>query len=126
MKKLLFVFGLLLMSAAYGYDYYSYSYNPMHTTSLMNPVNPNPVAAMINPVNIWHDTYYGSSKKHSTKSLVQICLEHKGGKACHKRDCEFYHGKDYCRYKECVKYGGGKACNSIRSKVIEYGMDKNL
>ena len=113
MKKVLLVFGLLLlMSTAYGYNYYSYSYSysPISTTSLMNPANPNPVAAMINPVNIWHDSYYGSSRKHSTKGMLQTCLDYEGGQACYKRDCELYKGKKYCACKECVKYGGGKAC----------------
>ena len=47
--------------------------------------------------------------KH-TKSILQNCLDYKGGKGCYKRDCEIYRGKEYCNYKECIKYGGGKAC----------------
>lgn len=54
--------------------------------------------------------------KH-TKSILQTCLDYKGGKGCYKRDCELYKGKKYCAYKECIKNGGGKACNDrIKSR----------
>ena len=45
------------------------------------------------------------------RTLLELCLDYKGGKGCYKRDCEFYRGKEYCDYKECIEYGGGRACN---------------
>ena len=117
MKKLLVVLGVMMTVQAYGYDMMDFSSPMSNPVAMMNPINPHPVAVAMNPMNVWHDTYYGTSKKHSTKGLLQICLDYKGGKGCYKRDCELYKGKKYCAYKECIKYGGGKACNDrIKSR----------
>ena len=58
---------------------------------------------------------HNSYSKRDVRTLLETCLDYEGGKACYKRDCEFYHGRDYCNYKECVKYKGGKGCNKAKN-----------